>query len=355
MALQSGEYARRGDTVTVVTLSREETDFYVLAPGVRRVALRLSAMSRNSVESLTNTFRRLIALRRAIQGTDPGVVVSFVDQLNVMTLMALLGTGIPVIVTEHLDPRWPSCSRIWRLMRRLLYPLAAALVSTCEGVDRQYSWLPARRRQVNYNPLTNIHEETEASTSPMLLPLDRKRITAMGRLVPQKGFDLLIQAFSEIASLHPDWDLLILGEGPERTHLEEVVTGKALVGRVSLIGLQKAPFSILKQCHLFVLSSRAEGFGNVLIEAMACGLPVISFDCPSGPSEIIRHGEDGWLVPAGDVKALSNAIDRMIRQPETRQVLQKAALQNVQRFSLEKHMKRWDDLFLRLEILNQSR
>src|SRR5262249_38216695 len=130
-------------------------------------------------------------------------------------------------------------------------------------------------------------------------------IMAMGRLVHQKGFDLLLKAFSMVAAKHPEWSLAVLGEGPLRADLEAQTEELQLAGRVRWAGRIEDPFPTLCTADLFAFPSRFEGFGLALAEAMACGLPVVSFDCPEGPGEIIRHGVDGVLVPPEDVDALA--------------------------------------------------
>ena len=143
----------------------------------------------------------------------------------------------------------------------------------------------------------------------------------MGRLAPQKGFDLLIDAFSRVAGRHPQWSLQILGEGPDRPALERLIDVKGLAGRVVLAGWEPDPSAVLQQGDLFVLSSRFEGFPNALLEAMACGLPSVSFNCQSGPAEIIRDQIDGILVPPEDVPGLADAIDRALTDEALRRRL----------------------------------
>ena len=165
----------------------------------------------------------------------------------------------------------------------------------------------------------------------------------MGRLHPQKGFDLLLEAFERIQAKHPQWHLTILGEGPMREELELLRAKLGLTHRVSFPGSVQDVNDRLRQADLFVMSSRFEGFPMALCEAMACGLPVIATDCLSGPRDIIRDGIDGVLVPVADVNALAAGLDHLINNPLKRQQLALAAPQVLERFGLDRVMGIWSE------------
>jgi GalNAc-alpha-(1->4)-GalNAc-alpha-(1->3)-diNAcBac-PP-undecaprenol alpha-1,4-N-acetyl-D-galactosaminyltransferase len=270
--------------------------------------------------------------------TKPSAVISFMDVTNVTTLIALSGAGVPVIVTEHSDPvTSPIRNRFWGILRRLTYPRAACVVSVSAGIDAFFGWMPAVKRAVIANPLPP--DIPPASTD------ERRQIVAMGRFVPEKGFDLLIDAFALIAPDYPDWCLLIMGDGGLRDDLTAQIARHGLTDRVDMPGFAAQPFERLAESAFFVLSSRTEGFGNVMIEAMACGLPVVSFDCPASPREIITPDHDGYLVPPEDVVALADAFRRMIDHPDERRRLAVNARETSARYRLNAITARWYDLF----------
>jgi GalNAc-alpha-(1->4)-GalNAc-alpha-(1->3)-diNAcBac-PP-undecaprenol alpha-1,4-N-acetyl-D-galactosaminyltransferase len=340
----------RGHGVTVITLFGEESDFYTLPTGATRIALGIDGNSPTVIHGLANNLQRLRILRRAIKSTAPDVVVSHLHRTNIMTILAVGRTPIPVIVVEHNDPGMNPAGRIWETLRRRTYPRARKLVSVSQGVDNQFSWLAEAQRTVIHNPLALA--ENEQAPDNQMNP-DRYWIAAMGRLTAQKGFDLLLHAFAKVTPDHPDWRLLIIGEGQLRGELEELRKQLGLSEGVSFAGLLANPLPALRNAKLFVMASRFEGFPYAALEAMACGLPVIYTDCPSGPREIIRDGIDGLLVPNGDVPALATAMDRLMGDSAERERLAARAPEVFERFGADKIIAKWEELFQNI-VVQQS-
>ena len=176
-------------------------------------------------------------------------------------------------------------------------------------------------------------------------PLKAKRVIAVGRYVYQKGFDLLLQAWAKIEKHFPDWELAIYGMG-DRSPYDNLAKQLGVdMNRCHLNGSTQNIKKEYLESSLFVFSSRFEGFGMVLIEAMACGLPVVSFDCPCGPKDIVSHDEDGLLVPSGDIDKLANAMSQLMDSYELRHQMAKNAICNVRRFQIDEIADRWQLLF----------
>lgn len=337
---------QRGYQVSVITLYGRDHDFYSLSPGISRVALDLAKITRSPFHALYNNIRRILTLRQVINASNPDIIISFQNRMNMLVLLAIQGMDLPVIIVEAVDPASADIGFWLRRLQRWTYPLAACLSSPSTGVDRCFDWVPASKRVVIHNPITKSARTAQSAPKSIFRHSERRHVAAMGRLASEKGFDLLLEAFSRIAQQNPNWDLIIMGEGEKRVELETQMRELGLEERATLLGRVSDPFPVLRAADLFVLSSRSEAFGNVLVEAMACDLPVISFDCPSGPRDIIRDGMNGALVPPENVGALAAAIDRLMNNDAERQRLVASARESIYRFDVETIADQWERLIL---------
>lgn len=344
-------WARTGWQVTVLTLAPQGEDFYVLDPRVRRIALNRAGASRNAVHGLLQNLGRVLALRRVLRQERPAVAVSMMSTPNV--LLALAGRGLPWLRTvgsERCYPPHAPLGRLWQALRRRHYGRLGAVVAlTSECAAWITAHTEARRVPVIPNPVVCPLPARPPAIDPGAICAPGRRILlAVGRLEPVKNFAILAAAFARLAPNHPDWDLVILGEGPERAALEAAVRGARLEGRINLPGIAGNVGDWYARAGLFVLTSHSEGFPNALAEALAHGLPAVSFDCNTGPRDIIRDGVDGLLVPADDDKALEHALARLMGDAALRAALAARAGDARERFAPDKIAAMWEDLFRQL-------
>ena len=287
------------------------------------------------MQKVTRNLARIRNLRRALARNRLDVLLSFIDRTNILALLGSRGLGVPVVVSERVDPASHEVGWIWNMLRTLTYPLADGLVVQVPSIRAFFPWWLQGRISVIPNPVPRPPGGPPAGEP-------RPRILAAGRLTPQKGFDLLLEAFARVSPGHPEWRLDILGEGEARGALEALVAHHGLQGRCRLMGNRPDIHAQMRGADLFVLSSRAEGFPNVLCEAMAAGMAVVSFDCPTGPAQILRPGVDGLLVPAGDVGGLAEAMARLMDDPVLRARLASRAPDVLARFDEQAVLAQWD-------------
>lgn len=292
--------AARGDTVSLVT-ECAGASFYTLPAGQHRAALLETESMRAS-----DVPRAYLKLRRLVKSERPEIVLAMPEKVNVWTVLFLLGTGVPVAVSERNDPQRHPESRVKRLLRRLVYPFAAGFIFQTRQARDYFPRGIRARGAVLENPL-------DASAMPEAnLGARDKTVVGAGRLAPQKNFGRLISAFAAFYEAHPGWRLVIYGEGAERAALEAKCRTLLPAEAWSLPGQTEALYAALKSAGIFVLSSDFEGMPNALIEAMAMGAPSISTDCRvGGPAELIADGENGLLVPLSDERALAEAMARV--------------------------------------------
>lgn len=329
----SGYWVEQGREVVILALSNTPS-FYELNDRVRLVGLDLMSPSESKWVSVVSNFKRVRAMRKAIMDVRPDVIISFMDKTNILVLLATRALAVPVIVSERTFPGSYDPGIEWEMLRKATYRSASCVVAVTEDMRRALEQRGIRNVEVVPNP---------ATANPVCGVQNGSNVVmAAGRLEYLKGFDLLINAFAALQHSHPDWRLVIVGEGELREQLESLAARHGIVDRVRLPGIVGDLTAALPGAEIFVLSSRNEGFPNVLLEAMVAGRAVVAADCRSGPGEMIRHEENGLLVPVDDEGALARALERLMSDPALRRTLGANARKVNETYSLDGVARKWD-------------
>ena len=347
----AGDWSEAGADMTVATLMRGAGDAYPVPAGVRRIALDLPGKSSDRRSLLRNNIALVAGLRRILRRERPDIAIAH-GTISFSALALARSRDCIAIGAEHIHPpsaidNNPILGRLRTLAVRLLLPrLDAAVALTSQSAD----WLRAHTSARHVAAIPNAIALPVADGAPRLPPADtvapqRRILLAVGQFARYKGFDRLLDAFAQLAPRHPDWDLVILGEGRQRPALEAQAARLGLDGRAHLPGHAGNVADWYRAAGAFVLSSRWEGWGMVLVEAMAHGCAVLSVDCDTGPRDIIRDGEDGLLVAQNDPAALVAGLDRLLGDAALRMRLGGRAVEVVERFSPQRIRARWQALF----------
>ena len=342
LARLANHWAEQDRFVTVVTISNIHPNDFPLSPRVDRIGLGLTSNG-GFADAVRGNLERMRAVQWAIAEMRPDVVVSFIEQANVLALLAAQSQRVPVIVSERTDPSKHLVPAPWRWMRRHTYPRAESLVVlTEETAELMAEFYPRERMVVIPNSVAAIPSSSEAGETA---EVPRESILlGVGRLAAAKGFDRLIEAVSLLIErgAFEGWKLVLVGDGPERTELTQQAADLP-AGTVEFAGRVANPEEWYRRASLFALPSRYEGFPNALLEAMAAGLPAVAFEnCAT--RQIIRHDWDGLLVPEEDVPALAQTLAALISDPSHRQTLGRSARDVVDRFSESDFWSRWDEV-----------
>lgn len=344
--------ADEGWNITIVTLADARLDCYELRRSIHRVSLNLDEESANPLVAIANNVRRIRAVRAVLREMRPDVALGMMNTASVLLVFASRGLGIVNIGAERANPSTARMGRAWSWLRSMAYRRLHALVALTPEAAR---WLEQHAGARNIVVIPNAVVWPLPDQAPRVDPdavgiPGRKRLLAVGRLAPVKGFDNLLAAFSQIAASHADWELVIVGEGPQRTALQSQIDSAGLTGQVILAGEVGNLPDWYRRAHLFALSSRHEGFPNVLLEAMAHGLACVSFDCEAGPRNIIRDGVDGLLVKDQDVGALAAALGRLMDDRDARTLYANRAVEVRERFGMSRILGMWRDLIKSLGL-----
>lgn len=328
VSILAAHRAERGDEVHVAGLTMPPSGSYFPFPD--EVTLHVAQAGGGQLD-------RLRHIRSVIQQVAPDVIISFLTKINVLTLIATLDRATPVIISERNNPRAQTANPVWRHAQNLLARRARAVVMQTQRASEDLPRAIQRKARIIANPCalpTGAREHLGTGSS---------NLVAVGRLDHQKGFDLLLDAMPQILAGNPGARLTIYGEGPARKALEAQRDRLQLGDVVSMPGSSAAPGEWMDNADILVFSSRYEGFPNVLAEATVTGLPLVSFDCPYGPRELIRPEENGLLVPPEDVDGLAQAVLRLSSSPELLQKMRDADLESRVWLAPDNILAEWDE------------
>lgn len=311
-------FARRGLRVDMVLVQAAGAYLSQIPPGIRIVDLH--------ARSAYTAFPGLIAyLRRE----KPEALLSTLDLTNLIAILSgrLARTPTRLVIrianTVSIQHRSPAKKGLERLALSWIYPWADEVVAISDSVAAdlsRYTGIPEGRIRTILNPTISprlMEEAGQPLDHPWFSPGAAPVVLGVGRFTRQKDFGTLVSAFARLRATKPA-RLIILGEGEERSHLENFVQERGMAGDVELPGFVQNPYAYMRRAAVFVLSSIWEGLPNSLIEALACGCPVVSTDCPGGPAEILDGGKYGHLVPPGDPESMAEAIGKVLKG-DTRQ------------------------------------
>lgn len=351
LANKANYLAARGYDITVVTTDqRGLPPFFPLDARIRCVDLGVNYETNNGKSFLNKLvhfpfkqWRHRRRLSRVLREIRPDVTVSMF--CNDATFLPSIKDGSRKVLEIHF-------SRFKRLQydRKGLWRLADVWRNRNEAdvVARFDRFVVLTHEDSRYwGKLSNIavipNAQTFASDAPA--PLEAKTVVAVGRLTYQKGFDLLLQAWAEVCRRVSGWQLAIVGDGELRSALSAQAESLGLAGCVTFVPAMKDVVAVYRDASVLAMSSRYEGFGMVLLEAQTVGLPVVSFACKCGPSEIVNDGVDGYLVAPGDVDAMADRLVRLMQDGALRRRMGAHAFANAARFSTDAVMKQWMALF----------
>jgi len=332
-ATMANALAGKGYAVTILSLW-DAASCFPLHPAVRHEALFASRPSFKRAYAAT-----VAGIRRHLRAHKTDVLVQVDPMLAFFALPAALGLGVRHVAWEHCHFDEDLGKPARRLARRLAARFCEAVVVLTERDRRR--WLEALRPR---SAVVCIPNPLPFSMPAQAAPRTGRTVLAVGRLVTAKGFDVLLRAWAEVAPQAPGWRLTIAGEGEERAALEALRDELGLGDSVTLPGIYEDVTMAYSQASIFCLSSRYEGFGLVLIEAMAFGLPIVSTDCETGPRELLEPGCDALMVPVDQPTELARALGHLIGHPGEATALGKTAQEKARTYSPEQLIGQWEAL-----------
>jgi len=352
-------WSQEGRKVCVVTLTDKEEP-YQLHPSIQRIRIRNFTSQKDLRRSwgwiaaklkhgkiieyagiYKFLFHQVKGLRRVVKQIDSHTVLAFAVFANIITILACLGTGKRVIISERNDPARQHLRHPWGRLRRLLYNQADVVTANSHGaLLTMEAYVDKQKLAFVPNPLVRCETTAPPSTGCAVIPY----VLTVGRLHEQKGHDVLFKAFSRLSPEFANWRLAVVGRGELKEALQSQAADLGISERVDWYGQVRDPFFYYRAAKIFVLSSRYEGMPNALLEAMSCGLPVIVSDASPGPLELVKNSETGLVVSADDPAPLARALELLAGDDVLRQRLGEAARKCVSDYDIPKALAAWEQI-----------
>ncbi len=320
----------------IVTFSNEKS-FYSLDKKVKHSPLGFEEIEHSvSLKRISESIKRIVLLRKFVKAQKLDFLIGMSFYMTWYAVFATVFTKTKIIGTERNNPYKYAAGKINTLLRKLFYHFCDGYIFQTYKSAKFFTKNLKKSDTVIPNAIFN---ETVCKLSP---PAEREKIIcAVGRLNKQKRFDLLIDAFSSIAREIPDYRLVIFGEGELRNELQKRIDNAELSNRISMPGTNPEVLKFVNKASVFVLSSDYEGMPNVLMEALALGVPCISTRCDMGPEELIINGENGILVDTGSSEQIAATLLNIIKNPELAKKLSKSSMKLRETHSIDEISKKW--------------
>ncbi|SKB46433.1 glycosyltransferase family 4 protein [Maribacter arcticus] len=330
--------------VTIITFT-DIPPFYELDEKVNVVYCFSNLQpSKNFIDSISTNYNLFKQLKVKSKALSIDLLIGFMTNTNILTVLAAKSLKIPVLISERINPKFSILPKLWSIMRRLTYPSANYLIIQTEPIKHYFeAFVKKDKLKILPNPISSVHREFKEKIN---LPIKENIVLSVGRLSNQKGHDIAIKAFTKLKP--NNWELHIVGEGPKRKEYEELIIKLKMTDKIKLIGRDNNISNYYLKSKIFIFPSRFEGFPNALTEAMYMGLPSISTDCPTGPSELIDNDKNGYLIPVDDVENLTANLEILINNKSLRTKLGDNAALSVTHLEEDKVVEQW------LKLISES-
>lgn len=330
VSVLANKFKKYGHEVLITQLYNHKCD-YALRNGIK-----LNCVA--SVNDTSRSIKIIQKLRKYIKAEKPDVIISFLANINIYTILSSRGLGIPVIASERNDPNREPAKKYLKILRTLCYLFVDGLVFQTKEAREYFSKRLQKKSRIIFNPLVEgLPERCKGSRN--------QNIVTVCRLGRQKNLKLLIDAFELFNKRHDGYQLIIYGKGEQRKELKNYIAELRATERIFLPGFVADVHDRIKDSCMFILSSDYEGMPNALLEAMAIGIPCISTDCPiGGPRELIKQYKNGILIPVGNLNKLVSAMEYIVMNQDQAIYMGKKATDIAEILSADKIVKEWEVL-----------